>query len=294
MARVSEPPFRFVSAAFAVLMLSTLTCSLWNSNRLSISTSHVMMAWALGLYLISHLFKTMRLYLTLGDGRMPLLDVFRMHFVSAALGTFSFVFVQEAVALLIGLESLRNHRILERTPRILIALPYLRIFDALILGTAFLAFSSVQNDRLRFVLGVFLGGIILVLMLIFLGPQLIDRAISYLIKHVNVPLSVPVVRLLASAKRNFEGMKLAKLETVFPVLVISILAWAMEAVALFILLGGSEIVEFQSSVSSIANRVAASMFLVSDTSVNLIQAYGPLYWGLGGVSLLLLVLPHRK
>jgi hypothetical protein len=179
--------------------------------------------------------------------------------------------------------------------RILISLIYARFHDLLFFFIV-MTYLSV-NDRIidkqtSFLITI---GLIIIFIIIFISPKLIDRIMEYLIKYNHSKASTRMVEILHSLKDTFGKMKINRSEIIFLIFFLTLGIWIFEFISIYLLTTHiADMVTSSSFIITMENIFSNAFAIIMKQSVSTLSIYYTLYLVLFISSLVALFLYFMK
>ena len=219
----------------AVLILAV--CCLGGSDRLAWAVAQLgtwpgfaLLFPTMVLVVLGQMTRSLRLHFALSGFRPPLRETVRMQFTAATLGNATIAMVQEAS--LLGLYFLeRRHHQDQPRPILLpvaLAVMVIRIFDFLVILPLIFLMAPVLSPYHVFLIVTAL--VITTALLAF--PLIIERLERHALRNYHGGFGVFIVGHAAAARRIFQRMKITKPDTIFLVVVLTLVGWGCELLAL--------------------------------------------------------------
>lgn len=232
-------------------------------------------AWVL--LLLATLIRGMRLYISLGALRPGLFYAVMAHFVGVSIGFFTGAFVYEVIVILFF--SMRHWN---RVVPTLLSLMLIRGFDAVILLAMALSIASMgEMNRLIFFLAILLA---LIWVSIYSITPILHRFERNMLE-VKTPFryDTKIIQCSCKLRQSLGKLPWAKKGTIAMIMVMSMLAWLLEWLSVYLLLnsGGS-------AVKTVVDRVGRSVGIVFGSD-KVYWAYNMLMPFIYGVTVLLVL-----
>lgn len=244
---------------------------------------------AVGLYLVSHAVRALRLALIVSHRRFAIADATSVQFMACAVGNLAPPLVKEAAYVW-----LFDWRVPGELPRIIIAVIYARLFDfAALLPLVALLHSSAPFER-QLLTTILIAAILATLTALLMLPKLCDSGIQYCLKHMHNRHSVTAVAAMASTKRIVRALKLVRSERVFLILVLTGVAWTFELLSVYFVLQQLQPSDASGAFRVAIANIAAGLPILEGPTALTATVYGPSYAGLTILALALLPLYWRR
>ncbi len=235
---------------FSTIVLSIIMTS-FLASRMYYGSFQVIAASAIFLYILSHIVRGIRLWITISEHRLQIQTVQLSQFISSSLGNVTFPYAKDLgnVCILI----LYNRKIVMNA---ILAVFYLRLFDFLFFTPFWISSifaSSDSSKKITFLLFLLVFSIIFVAFLLFI--KICDLISQHLLKHYHNILSTKTVLLLQKLKHNYKKMRLAQSEKMILVAILTLIAWTLEILSVALITGSHFIVVFSDVVQNISNPI---------------------------------------
>jgi hypothetical protein len=244
---------------------------------------------AVGLYLLSHAVRSLRLALIVSHRRFAIADATAVQFMACAVGNIAPPLVKEAAYVW-----LFDWRVPGELPRIIIAVIYSRLFDFVaLLPLVALLHSSAPFER-QLLTTILVVAILATLTALLMLPKLCDAGIQYFLKHAHTRRAVAAVAVMASTKRIVRTLKLVRSERVFLILVLTGVAWAFELLSVYFVLQQLQPSDASGAFRVAIANIASGLPILDSPTTPTTTVYGPSYAALTILALALLPLYWRR
>ncbi len=271
---------RIVFAIFSlVYVLSFWGYMYFAPTKLNVSGS---IAGAMAFYLVSHFVRIIRLKFILSDSKLRFSQAAFISMAGDVMGAFTLKLLGEGVKVLLYSTVYRT-----RYPgRIIPTLIFTRSFDFLFFALIVMLPGSGSNEVNYALTLVLLLATVVLFSLLILMPRILHLTEAILLRNLRSNFSVRLIKGVQSLNNSFRKTRLLHSSSFFICLVLTLVIWLFEVVAIhFLTSGGIQ--------NSVANSLSQTVQMVIDSALSMFTAspevqegmYYPLFIGLFVVTL---------